>query len=1125
MWVRLIDSEKTLHMLGCQSLPWVRCTALTVGDPKLEMLFSPFTSHFNRLQSECFSNLFSTDRNLILSAPTGSGKTGLLEIAILRLIKHGPFEAKGKLRLTPFSQVQHVQKARIIVTTPEKWDSVTRQLRDTGNLVKLVHLLLVDEVHSLKDGVRGATLEVVITRVKSMQALSEHNEYPKIRIIAVSATVPNLEDLGSWLTDSEGIPALVGKFGDDYRPVKLKKIVIGYPVNGSQFQFADSLKYRLPELLRNYSEKKPSLIFCSTRRDCSSAAEHLAGELGNMEPFVRPGTRQALLDASSRITDKKLAGLVAKGFGFHHAGIANRADRYEVEQLFLKNVLLVICTTTTLAVGVNLPAHLVIIKGTSFYDFSSGKCIDISDVDVMQQMGRAGRPQFDHEGTAVILTSKDKEDHFLHLGEELIESTLHESLIEHLNAEIALGNIRSSDQALQWLKSTFLYVRIKKNPAYYRLKNCSAQDAQLSAENRLEAIFNKDLDELERATLVERDSADSSIAPTDQLESLSKAEEFEVRFHSDKAILNLLNKDPDIRFPIQGKVTDVHQKIFLLIQAAIGGVSIDQSKERAGEKSHRLTSDSSLVIRGAERLVRGMVQVFLTKNDYRSIIGAIRVAQAISCRMWESSSTKTRQIEGVGPQYSKILAKAGIVSFAALLDTEPSRLEVLVSRNPPFGSKVIEAAAKFPRPSMRLLQVPAVANSVKRATIEVSVALGLENAQKTMLKYKDLPITFYFVVGTTLGQLVETRFIPITKLRDGYSFTVKGKCRNNKDALIFSLICNEIGTSRGLTVAGIDIEATVSPKGSDSSLERQDSYQDDEDDAFWNSIDLDALEHMVSPKGSSVVVPGSTQSVEVRPGYVPCKHTCADKNACRHLCCREGVPIKSVKRRNVARSPCPERPARSPLPLAASKPMSVPDPVLKSPQHKKPAKKVRKIVTLKDLPLYGCLEVSSSEESIGTAIASTSKMLQNKGVPRVLKISRSDSSDQEMLGSLVLPSHAVSDDPASAGLERGSSTLKHLGWATSDPCEESEEIDELDQDADQPDDGVKTGSPPKPFDDFEGPVLTQISDDLGSMAASAFATDAENRYDSIVPVPELPADPAVSKDVATAIDLFKGVFG
>ncbi|KAK5670079.1 ATP-dependent DNA helicase MER3 [Batrachochytrium dendrobatidis] len=107
-------------------------------------------------------------------------------------------------------------------------------------------------------------------------------------------------------------------------------------------------------------------------------------------------------------------------------------------------------TTSTLAVGVNLPAHLVIIKGTSQY--INGEFRDYSDMDIEQMIGRAGRPQFDTTGISIIMTSLDKTEHFQKLisGREVIESSLHDNLIEHLNAEVVLGSISNRQSALKW---------------------------------------------------------------------------------------------------------------------------------------------------------------------------------------------------------------------------------------------------------------------------------------------------------------------------------------------------------------------------------------------------------------------------------------------------------------------------------------------------------------------------------------------------------------------------------------------------------------------------------------------------------------------------------------------------
>lgn len=111
--------------------------------------------------------------------------------------------------------------------------------------------------------------------------------------------------------------------------------------------------------------------------------------------------------------------LLVAGVGVHHAAMAPE-DRLRVEQLFMAQDLAVLCATSTLAQGVNLPARLVIIKGTRRYcgaeDDAEGvagyKEYDITTC--LQMVGRAGRPQFDTEGVAVIMTLRDVSDAVMH---------------------------------------------------------------------------------------------------------------------------------------------------------------------------------------------------------------------------------------------------------------------------------------------------------------------------------------------------------------------------------------------------------------------------------------------------------------------------------------------------------------------------------------------------------------------------------------------------------------------------------------------------------------------------------------------------------------------------------------
>lgn len=107
--------------------------------------------------------------------------------------------------------------------------------------------------------------------------------------------------------------------------------------------------------------------------------------------------------------------LARNGISIHHGGVAWQ-DRKQIESRFLTGHLRVICTTSTLAQGVNLPAHLVIVKGTMIWDSDVGKHVPLSDLDVIQMMGRAGRPQFDTNGVAIIMCKDEDKDYYEDLG-------------------------------------------------------------------------------------------------------------------------------------------------------------------------------------------------------------------------------------------------------------------------------------------------------------------------------------------------------------------------------------------------------------------------------------------------------------------------------------------------------------------------------------------------------------------------------------------------------------------------------------------------------------------------------------------------------------------------------------
>eukprot|EP00794_Sanderia_malayensis_P006137 gene6137-6843_t len=505
--------------------------------------------YFNVVQSKVFDSVFYSDKPLVVCAPTGSGKTVLFELAIVRMLlcnggdanleykivymapikalcseRHQDWTTKfGQFGLkcteltgdTDMDDFHVLQSSHIVLTTPEKWDSMTRRWKDNKSLVQCVRLFLIDEVHLLSDENRGATMEAVVSRMKTVHKFikkeantAKGSNSQLLRIIAVSATIPNVEDIADWLTIDDCM-AESYRLGDEYRPVNLRKVVLGYPYseNGTDFKFDLSLNYRLSGVIQTYSDNKPTIIFCSTRKGASQAASTLTKDAR----FIMDAKHRSRLEKySNSLHDSKLRDLVLYGVGYHHAGM-DIADRKNIESVFVRGELPVLFCTSTLAMGVNLPAHLVVIKSTMHY--VSGMYEEYTESQVLQMIGRAGRPQFDTSATAVIMTKNATKAKYEALisGSEKIESSLHHHLTEHVNAEIVLNTITSLPMANEWLKSTFLYKRMQRNPKQYGAPEGLSEDA---LGKKLQAMGLRALRSLQSLDLVDI-KEDTNLYPTE----------------------------------------------------------------------------------------------------------------------------------------------------------------------------------------------------------------------------------------------------------------------------------------------------------------------------------------------------------------------------------------------------------------------------------------------------------------------------------------------------------------------------------------------------------------------------------------------------------------------------------
>jgi ATP-dependent DNA helicase HFM1/MER3 len=183
----------------------------------------------------------------------------------------------------------------------------------------MLRLFLIDEVHMLKEESRGATLEVVVSRMKTVsKALHQGSNSKSIRILAMSATVPNVQDIAFWLCQDNGSQAVVREFGEEYRPVKLEKLVLAFPQSGNEYMFEKFLDAKLMEVIQSYSSGKPTLVFCSTKKSTITAAEVVARQAresakgspwGFGHPFVKTKNQHdALMSLKSKFKDRKLSG-------------------------------------------------------------------------------------------------------------------------------------------------------------------------------------------------------------------------------------------------------------------------------------------------------------------------------------------------------------------------------------------------------------------------------------------------------------------------------------------------------------------------------------------------------------------------------------------------------------------------------------------------------------------------------------------------------------------------------------------------------------------------------------------------------------------------------------------------
>ncbi len=467
---------------------------------------------FNPMQKKVI-NAGLMKKSIVVSSPTASGKTVIAEIGALNSILNNrkkviyacPLRAlasehSSDFKKKYFSDLQikstlstgdfdstgkFLSNNDIIFTTYEKLASL---LNHRSDWLSQIGLLIIDEIHSIGSD-RGPTLEILTTKLRFLNK--------DLQILGLSATIPNAKELADWL-DAELVES-------DYRPVILSEGIFF----NSEIVFADK-NVQLNEIaepvvsiaIDTLEQGKQALVFANTRKMTESYAKKLAivtsKRLTDSEKKELEKASEKILSALEQPTlqCQTLASLVKNGVCFHNAGLLQK-QREIVEEMFRKNYLKFVCSTTTLAAGVNLPAFRVIIP--SPYRYSGQGMVKIPVSEYKQMSGRAGRPKYDSEGQAIMLakTEVEKDDYFDYYinGEvENCDSKLgfETALRFNLLACIATGFIFDLDSAEKFFSKTFYSKQVKDLSYLFRkitsiLKELEGMDFIETSEKRIDA--------------------------------------------------------------------------------------------------------------------------------------------------------------------------------------------------------------------------------------------------------------------------------------------------------------------------------------------------------------------------------------------------------------------------------------------------------------------------------------------------------------------------------------------------------------------------------------------------------------------------------------------------------------
>lgn len=433
----------------------------------------PYIKEFNPAQKAVIESGYLEDKsNYIISIPTASGKTVLGILPALKTILNGgkaiyaaPLLSIQNEKVKEFKAFEehgikvgkHPSNSDLSVMVFESFDALTRF---SWNVLREVDTLIIDEFHMIGEYSRGPTLESAITRAKIIN--------PSLRIIALSATLKNIDEIEQWL-DGKTVE-------HNYRPVPLNKEVL----DAEMFNTKNKNDVIVKIVEKAIEDNSQALSFVSTRRFTESLATYVAKKIDKKTTKEQKQKFKQVADKLLEVPKKKgslptttclkLAEAAEKGVVFHHAGLFNEQKEI-IEDEFRNGNILMITATPSLMYGVNLPSKYVVIRDHTRWTSNGPASIPVFDYE--QMSGRAGRPQYDDVGYSYLVAKTmdeafDLEAHYVNGEIELTNSKLidnKDAIYKQIIAQIASSLSKNLDDLNDFFGKTLYGFQMKNNPS------------------------------------------------------------------------------------------------------------------------------------------------------------------------------------------------------------------------------------------------------------------------------------------------------------------------------------------------------------------------------------------------------------------------------------------------------------------------------------------------------------------------------------------------------------------------------------------------------------------------------------------------------------------------------------